>query len=289
MDQDLEEAFQTITGKTHTIAEITPLAGGSINDAAKIRSNGEWYFVKWNRSGLYPGMFELEVKGLATIAKTNALRTPEVIGHISIRDKAYLFLEYIPHGRSDARYFKHLGEELAALHQSSSSFSGLEYNNYIGSLEQQNCISDSWTSFFIDFRLSPLIEKARNARLLDASTIEQFNRLFKVLPGLLPREESSLLHGDLWSGNCFPDINGHPVVIDPAIYYGNREMDLAMTKLFGGFPPVFYESYNSAFPLQAGWEQRIALHNLYPLLVHLNLFGKGYLTDILQTLRRYTG
>jgi fructosamine-3-kinase len=157
----------------------------------------------------------------------------------------------------------------------------------MGSLPQSNEESDSWSSFFIKRRLQPQVQPAQNAGLLDSKSVKAFELLYKNLQDLLPEQEPALLHGDLWSGNLITNSDGGPCLIDPAVYYGNREVDLAMTRLFGGFSQEFYDAYHEAFPLPPNDFDRVDLYNLYPLLVHLNLFGSSYLPGIKATLRRF--
>ena len=141
--------------------------------------------------------------------------------------------------------------------------------------------------FFIEGRLEKQIALAKNSGAIDSATVQQFNRLYNKLPEIIPEEKPSLIHGDLWNGNFMTGADGKAWLIDPAVYYGHREMDLAMTKLFGGFSTDFYESYNETFPLQKGFNNRVDIHNLYPLLVHVNLFGGGYLHEVKNILSRF--
>ncbi|MFZ1692867.1 MAG: fructosamine kinase family protein, partial [Flavobacteriales bacterium] len=160
-------------------------------------------------------------------------------------------------------------------------------DNYIGSLKQVNTPAADWPSFFIHQRLEPQLRMARDAKRVEAGMAFRFERLFAKLDQLITVEPPALLHGDLWSGNFICDANAQPVLIDPAVYYGHREMDIAMTKLFGGFDSGFYAAYNDAWPMERGWEERMDLCNLYPLLVHVNLFGGGYAAQVEAALRRF--
>ena len=164
---------------------------------------------------------------------------------------------------------------------------GLDHDNYIGSLPQSNHQHTSWVEFFIEERLEKQIALAKNSGALNNSTIQQFNNLFKRLKEIIPEEKPSLLHGDLWNGNYMLAADGCACLIDAAVYYDHREMDLAMTRLFGGFPEEFYESYHETFPLSSGFEERVDIHNLYPLLVHVNLFGGSYISQVKSVLSRF--
>jgi fructosamine-3-kinase len=181
-----------------------------------------------------------------------------------------------------------MGIGLARLHKTTQNTFGLHYDNYIGSLTQSNTPpADSWTEFFIHQRLEPMLKMAVDSGKAEPDLIPKFESLYSKLDEIFPQEKPALLHGDLWSGNCMADDNGDPVIYDPAVYYGHREMDLAMTKLFGGFESEFYEAYQEEFPLEKHWEQRIAICNLYPLLAHVNLFVGSYIQSIKNIINRY--
>jgi protein-ribulosamine 3-kinase len=185
-------------------------------------------------------------------------------------------------------YWKDFAQKLAQLHKNTAPIFGLDHDNYIGSLPQSNRQTQKWTDFFISQRLEPLVTKAVASGLLDSQTAQRFDRLFSKLDQLIPEEKPALLHGDLWSGNVMTDEHGEVCLIDPAVYYGHREVDLAFSTLFGAFHGEFYEAYNEAFPLEKGWKQRIDLFNLYPLLVHLILFGRSYYHQVISTLEKFT-
>ncbi|MEM9024402.1 MAG: fructosamine kinase family protein, partial [Bacteroidota bacterium] len=163
----------------------------------------------------------------------------------------------------------------------------LERNNYIGSLPQTNTPRPDWTSFFIEQRLEAQCRMARDAGAIGPELLRAFDRAFHRLDGFFPEEPAALLHGDLWMGNFLCTSDGKPMLIDPAVYGGHREMDLAMTRLFGGFAPAFYQSYADTYPLENGWEERVPIANLYPLMVHVNLFGGHYVQQVAQCLRRF--
>lgn len=203
-------------------------------------------------------------------------------------DEQFLLMEWIEQGGTSSEMQYDLGRQLAQLHTESSDFFGLEYDNYIGSLSQSNRQCNNWTDFFITERIEPLLALALDKNLISTSLIPHFRRLYKVLPSLYPAEKPSFLHGDLWSGNIMASNSGQPILIDPAVYFGHREMDIAMTGLFGGFTSDFYAGYEDGFPLEKGWQHRLDFWNLYPLLVHLNLFGTGYLPQIKSILGRFS-
>ncbi|HOI32255.1 MAG TPA: fructosamine kinase family protein, partial [Bacteroidales bacterium] len=235
----------------------------------------------------YPRMFELEAKGLNLLMNNNKIRVPSVIGTGEAGQTSFILLEHIETGFPDNNFWETFGEELAHLHRETNETFGLDHDNYIGSLPQSNAPTTDWSDFFIAHRLKPQLKLAAAKNLLNSKILNDFEKLFYRLAELFPREVPALLHGDLWSGNFLCDSNQKPVLIDPAVYYGHREMDLAMSKLFGGFSPRFYESYHSAFPHEAGWQERVDLCNLYPLLVHVNLFGGGYVGQLQSSLNRF--
>jgi protein-ribulosamine 3-kinase len=280
----LEELLQSYVRQRVTVSHIKSVSGGSINDSLKLECNTGNYFVKVNDAHLYPELFEQEAEGLQALKKSG-LRIPEVIATGVYKDQAFILMEFIESKIHNPAFFNVLAEGVAALHQQRNVFFGWTHSNYIGSLKQQNNGTADGVSFFIEQRLQPMIERAGN--LIDAALHASFEKLYIKLPEILPADKPSLLHGDLWSGNYLADENGNPVLIDPAVYYGNREMDIAMTKLFGGFDERFYQAYHNILPLENGWEERLDLWNLYPLLVHVNLFGQGYIGQVKQIVTHY--
>jgi len=222
--------------------------------------------------------FAAEADGLQAL-KRAGLRVPEVVSQGVDGGRAFLVLEHLElQSKGD---FAALGRMLAAAHRHAGPRFGWHRDNYIGATPQQNGWCDDWSEFWRDRRLRPQLELARK----NGFDLEEKN-LLELLAGHQPLP--CLLHGDLWRGNA-GFVAGGPVVFDPAVYYGDREADLAMTELFGGFPPAFYASYNENYPLESGYRQRKHLYNLYHLLNHLNLFGGGYLGQVTQTLRLLLG
>lgn len=277
-----------IENRLSVIIQITkPVSGGCINEAQKLETNSGNYFLKINSANTFPGMFGAEAKGLKILSAANEITVPAVIYTGEFQSSSYLILEWIESGRRSKSFFESFGRNLARLHKHTNEFFGLNHDNYIGSLPQSNKQYENGIDFFIEQRLMKQIELAEKNNAINNSAIRQFGNLFKKLAEIIPDEKPSLLHGDLWSGNYMTGKNGEACIIDPAVYYGYREADLAMTKLFGGFDASFYESYNEEFPLQKGWQQRLDIFNLYPLMVHVNLFGGGYLEQVKQVLRKY--
>lgn len=281
----VREVVCQLFNKESEVDDIQSIGGGCIHQAGVFQFEGRIFFLKWNSGSA--DMFAKEAKGLNLLGETNSLNIPQVIGLGTVNEIDYLCLEYIESATLSNTFWEDFGKSLAQLHSHTASTFGLEFDNYIGSLFQSNQPSVEWIEFFIQQRLQPLIRSARDKSLIGSNLIAEFELLCNDLPNLIPTEEPALLHGDLWSGNFLAGNIGQPVVFDPAVYYGHREAELAFTRMFGGFAPTFYHSYDEAFPLQDGFEERVDLFNLYPLLVHLNLFGASYLSGIKQTLSRF--
>jgi fructosamine-3-kinase len=264
-----------------------PVGGGSINQTYRIEAGAHRLFCKINTITKFPSLFACEQKGLTLLAQQQVIRVPRVLAIGEAGDHQVLLLEWIEQGLRMEAFWKKFGEQLAALHHQQGAYFGLDSDNYMGALPQYNKASDSWTGFFIHQRLQPQIDLALTNRLLEPAQAKRFEKLYAKLPDLFAEEPPCLLHGDLWSGNYLCDDGEQPVLIDPAVYYGHRSIDLAMTTLFGGFDQLFYDSYHYHYPLPANYRQQWEVCNLYPLLIHLNLFGKSYLADILHTIGHY--
>jgi protein-ribulosamine 3-kinase len=254
------------------------LSGGMVNHAARIQTQAGAVFVKWS-PGATCVMYRAEVDGLHALRATQTLRIPQVIAVGEA--PPFLALEFIEErAPSDAKRFtQRFATELAQMHSRTRCMRGFGFadDNFIGALSQRNTWQRDWPTFYCDCRLVPQIEMARERRLLPTTREHALQRVLENVEALLRDlpAQPSLLHGDLWSGN-FLAAGDEPVIFDPAAYYGEREVEIAYIELFGGFPAGFIEAYNEAYPLQAGYGQRRALHQLYPLLVHLNYFGETY-------------
>jgi fructosamine-3-kinase len=252
------------------------VGGGCINRAVRLEDDRRSFFVKLNSAGLLD-MFAAEAEGLREMADTRSIRVPEPICHGTADGQAFLVLEHIAMGRPGRDAAAEAGRQLAAMHRGEGERFGWHRDNTIGSTPQPNPPSASWSAFWRDQRLGfQLRLAARNG--FGGRLQSRGERLLGCCAALLHHDpRPSLLHGDLWGGNLGYDGAGHPVVYDPAVYYGDREADLAMTELFGGFSGAFYAAYREAWPLAPGYEVRKTLYNLYHVLNHLNLFGGGYL------------
>ena len=252
--------------------------GGSINIAFLINTNKGKFFLKLNNNKI-KYLFDNEVKGLKLIFSTNTINVPKVIYF----DDEVLVLEFIESNKINKNIWSNFGYSLAELHYNTLNSFGLDYDNYIGSLLQSNKFHDNWNDFFIYQRLKPQLDIGK----FPVKTHKLFDILFLELDNIFSLTKPSLLHGDLWNGN-FISTNDQVFLVDPAVYYGNREMDIAMTKLFGGFEKEFYDSYNYHYPLVKNWQTRLDICNLYPLLVHANLFGGNYYNQIHSILKSVT-
>ena len=313
----LSTTISKATQRPFTMAKTAPVGGGSINEACRLEgTDGSRYFLKLNDAQHYP-MFVAEAAGLAAIAATNTIRVPRTIAHGSTGGQSYLVLEHLELGsRGDARL---LGEQLAALHRftsdgangnslaaeevnsghcrpgcsatpchdrTSNSF-GYAQDNFIGTTPQPNTWANDWVVFWCEHRLGFQLRLA--ARNGNGGQLQRLGeKLLDALPAFFAgyTPQPSLLHGDLWSGNHAYLADGTPAIFDPAVYYGDRECDLAMTELFGGYPADFYAAYRSAYPPDAGYATRRDLYNLYHILNHANLFGGGYQRQAEQMMQR---
>ena len=264
-----------------------PVSGGSINDAFRISTDKGSFFVKFNDASRYPGMFEKEAHGLQLLRESQTFKIPEVISYQDCGRFSFLLLEYIESADNSVSFWEEFGKNLAQLHSHKHDHFGLDSDNYMGSLQQHNNFHNIWSEFFIVERLEVQMKLARESGAIGRGDISGFERLFKRLEEIFPPAKPSLIHGDLWSGNFMTNDAGYASLIDPAVYYGHPEVDIAMSTLFGGFSQKFYEAYNVHNPLEKGWESRMDIYNLYPLMVHVNLFGGGYLGSVRQIIRRF--
>ncbi|MES1175903.1 MAG: fructosamine kinase family protein [Myxococcales bacterium] len=273
------------------VESVARLSGGDINDAFSLSlADGQRVFLKTNANAP-SAMFPAEARGLHFLREARALRIPEVLAHSAAEPSdspAFLVLELIASGRPRARFDEELGRGLAALHRAGAPSFGFAESNFIGRLAQRNRAHDTWAEFYRVERLEAQISLAESERRAPTRLRRDIERLFAKLPQLVgDSEPPARLHGDLWGGNLHIDEQGAPCLIDPAVYGGHREVDLAMMRLFGGFGERVFAAYAEAFPLSAGHAERVALYQLYPLLVHLNLFGASYAGSVQSALDRY--
>ncbi len=276
--QAICEQLQAIDISTDP-GSASPVSGGCINRAWRLDASDQTLFVKTNAI-CYQDMFEAEAAGLEEMQRAHALRVPRVIVQGAADETAWLVLEWIERGQPDDSTEQALGELLATLHRYRAERHGWHRNNTIGSTKQINTGCDDWVSFYAGNRLRFQIDLAisngfardfsdSGYRLIDG--VASFFQSYTPVP--------SLLHGDLWAGNWSADVHGRPYVYDPAVYFGDRETDIAMTRLFGGFGRRFYDAYQASWPMDDDWQSREPLYQLYHVLNHLNLFGGGYLAQ----------
>jgi protein-ribulosamine 3-kinase len=286
---------QLSSGLQAKILSAEPVAGGCIHKAYKLITSAGLYFLKWNTAPL-PAMFSSEAHGITHIHAVDAIKTPQVLLFSDLTTDGcpgFILMEWIESG---AHHFDPalLGEQLALFHlapaQQPTTY-GLEINNYIGSTPQINAWSDDWIVFFREQRLNYQANLAIKKGYLPISRRNKLEKLLHQIDRFLTGidRRPSLLHGDLWAGNILAGSHSEPYLIDPAVYFGDREAEIAFTELFGGFPPRFYQAYNSVWPLSPGYPERRDLYNLYHALNHLNIFGETYGPLVDGILRKYVG
>ena len=291
MKKYYSKMMRTIFGDRTEIASIRPVSGGDINEAELITlTDGRRIFLKEN-SGANAGFFEAESRGLAAIRQTHAIRVPEVLGMSASDGRSCLLMEYLEAAAPKRDYWERFGRELAAMHRAPAAgwtpggAYGFPEDNYIGAGKQKNDVKSSWITFFRECRLEPQFKRASG--YFEEADRRAMRSLLDHLDEYLAEPAfPSLLHGDLWAGNFVTGPDGYACLIDPAVYVGHAEADLAMTELFGGFAQEFYDSYREANPLAPGYADRRDLYNLYHLLNHLNLFSMGYYGAVRRIVRR---
>ncbi len=271
------------------IDRVLTVGGGDVNQARRLQlSNGSVAFLKFHERA-DPAMFAVEAKGLDWLREPGHLCVPAVLAVSS--DAAavpWLLLEDLGNGDPGPQHDERLGRGLASIHRCEPGGFGWGHDNFIGVLPQANGGASRWAEFYGQRRLGPQIERAHDSGVMPDSLRRRLEDLMGRLDRLTgPPEPAARLHGDLWSGNAHVTEDGSPALLDPAVYGGHREMDLAMMRLFGGFSPRVFDAYEEVWPLAQGWEERVPLCQLYPLLVHVNLFGPGYLPGVEQALTRY--
>lgn len=282
LPDSIKSKIQSILDKD--IKGFSAVHGGDINQAAKVElSSGGLLFVKWNASAP-ESMFEVEAKGLELLRSANTeLEIPKVV----LQEENFLALSWIDEGGGQPNSAYDFGIELARLHKNTASSFGLDHDNFIGRLPQSNQQHSNWPDFFALERIEPQVKMGIESGKLTRSVLKDVETFYANLGSIFPTEKPALLHGDLWSGNYMFTQSGGASIYDPAAYYGHREMELAMTRLFGGFSANFYKGYNEEFPLDEGFESRVNICNLYPILVHANLFGGSYCRQAENIIQRY--
>jgi len=286
--EELRHLLGTILNTPIISLDHQTLTGGSINSVYLLEINNQEHFCcKINTADKFPSMFAIEKTGLEHLGTQKIIRVPKVIACEKLAGHQVLILEWIEPGSRSTVFWKKFGQQLSQLHEIRGTAYGLDHNNYMGALKQSNKESSSWSEFFYNERINPQVKLAVDNQLLTLDQAKKFEKLPGRLGNIFDATGPSLVHGDLWSGNFLCDIEKQPVLIDPAIYYGHPAVDLGLTTLFGGFDKLFYEAYNYYSPFPSNYLEQWDCCNLYPLLIHLNLFGRGYLGDILEIIGRY--
>lgn len=266
---------------------MKPVSGGDINAALQVRLEKRKLFVKHNSATAYPEMFQREAEALAILEQHTQFNIPQLLAVDELGGQAFLLLAWLQTAAKSGDFWQQFGEKLAQMHRVSAKKYGLEQDNYMGKLPQRNTQKASWAEFWATQRIEPQIRLARDKGFFNHRISMQVYELLSITENLIPQEAPALLHGDLWSGNYMVDEQGGPALIDPALYYGHREVDLAMMHLFGGFSSALFDTYHENFPLEDGWRDRLDFHNLYPVLVHVNLFGGGYAGQAETIIKKY--
>ena len=271
---EIARTITSATGQEFAIANTKSVSGGCINQGYKISSDRAEYFVKLNDASQIE-MFVAEAIGLKQMYATKTITVPQPICYGTVENSSYIVLQWLDLGRGSDSNYQEMGRQLAAMHrQGTSERFGWERNNTIGSTPQINTQNDNWADFFAEQRIGYQLKLAKRR----GGSFPNTNKVVEAVRDRLAERqpEASLVHGDLWSGNAAIAADGSPVILDPATYYGDRETDLAMSELFGGFPAAFYQGYNEAWQLDSSYQGRKNIYNLYHVLNHFNLFGGGY-------------
>ena len=268
------------------LKHFSAVHGGDINEAYRVETDQEILFLKINSRNHFPKMFEAEQKGLMLLSDSAfTVPKPKVVGELG--DYQFLIMQWIEKGNPSSDFWQQFGRSLAQLHKTESDNFGLDYDNYIGSLQQSNTPHKTWSDFYREERLRPQMQLASKNGLLSHTMSHGFDVLFNRLDEIYPTKKPALVHGDLWSGNMMPALKGNPCIYDPAVYFGHREMDLAMMALFGGFGEKWVDTYNAVYPLENGWQDRLEISQLYPLMVHVSLFGASYARRVETILQKF--
>lgn len=264
------------------------VSGGDISRAYLLEAGKERFFAKVNEDPIALDMFIVERKGIEEISDTKTISTPEVMAVDRLGNNAFLVMEYIDNQRPGSIHSaKLLGTHLAEMHRVRAKSFGWAWDNFIGTLPQSNQERESWTDFYVNGRLWPQLSLALSQGRIKKTEIPSVERMIEVCAPFFQDVTPGLIHGDLWSGNYLISKEGKPYLIDPAVYYGHGEVDIAMSRLFGGFDAAFYDSYHEVLPMTDGYTERMDIYQLYYLLVHLNLFGSSYYGSVMRIMKRY--
>ncbi|MBD2132910.1 fructosamine kinase family protein [Sphaerospermopsis sp. FACHB-1094] len=274
MWQEIDHHISQVTGQKFQTSQHSSVSGGCINQGYAISNDKITYFVKLNKA-TQGEMFAAEMLGLQQMYETKTIRVPKPVCWGNTNNSSYIVLEWLEMNGGNNKSWQQMGRNLAEMHKTISKKGfGWDLNNTIGSTPQINTWKSDWREFYTEHRLGYQFQLAKRK----GGRFPLAEKLLAAIPELLANHqvEPALVHGDLWGGNAGFTVDGEPVIFDPATYFGDREVDIAMTELFGGFPPAFYQGYQEILPLDQGYEQRKTLYNLYHILNHFNLFGGGY-------------
>jgi fructosamine-3-kinase len=282
----LQQQLTQPSGEKVIILQYQQVYGGDINQTYVLTTPREKLFLKINTNS-HPDMFRREFSGLQLLGSAKALTVPRPLLVGSFKENTFLLMENLKKGNPVKSFWKDFAEGLAKVHQKTSSFFGLNENNYIGNLHQSNNYCHTWAEFYAMQRILPLFRLALQQQKCTRQDLLMAEQICNKSGSIFPEESPSLLHGDLWSGNFMCVTGGVAAIYDPAVYYGHREMDIGMSLLFGGFDTSFYHYYHEIFPLENNWKERVPLCQLYPLLVHLLLFGGHYYYSVKEILQKF--
>ena len=284
----MEQIIRHISDQIQSqITAFRPVSGGDISSAYLLETQSQKFLLKVNSKSSAKTMFDAEQQGLRAIESTKTIAVPHVHLVDELDGKAFLLMDFVESRRPNAKDYTHFGRDLANMHLVSNDQFGFSSDNFIGSLSQSNAFHTDWAEFYWNERILPQLEIAKKNTALDDAKIPSKESALKIFRQVFGEVKPSLLHGDLWGGNYLISTDGTPFLIDPAVYYGHSIVDVAMSRLFGGFDAEFYDAYHEIIPKQTYYQEQIKLYQLYYLLVHLNLFGRSYRSSVVDILERY--
>ena len=284
----MEQIIRHISDQIQSeITAFRPVSGGDISSAYLLETQSQKFLLKVNSKSSAKTMFDAEQQGLRAIESTKTIAVPHVHLVDELDGKAFLLMDFVESRRPNAKDYTHFGRDLANMHLVSNDQFGFSSDNFIGSLSQSNAFHTDWAEFYWNERILPQLEIAKKNTALDDAKIPSKESALKIFRQVFGEVKPSLLHGDLWGGNYLISTDGTPFLIDPAVYYGHSIVDVAMSRLFGGFDAEFYDAYHEIIPKQTYYQEQIKLYQLYYLLVHLNLFGRSYRSSVVDILDRY--
>jgi fructosamine-3-kinase len=284
----LTECFSKFFNEQVEVSHGELVPAGDISQSYILFTTKGKYFIKVNAALFGLDFFEKEARGLATLANAGTLKVPRPLFDGKFHQQIYVVMEYLERGAPASDFWSDFGRSVAGLHRNTREQYGLDYDNYIGKLHQLNENRSTWHEFYSSQRIMPLVYKAEKNKMLTSETVHHAEDMCAKLSSLIPEEQPALLHGDLWKGNFMVFETGKAAIFDPSVFYGHREFDLAIARLFGGYEEEFYQAYDEPYPLTPGHEERRDIFQLYHLLAHLLLFGGHYKEDVKNILKKYS-